>query len=237
MKKYTACKNVGIHVIIRGQNPNKWEEIMKKIFRCIGVMTLLGAFLTGCSMGPEQVKSVPIEDEARVQTLHDATKDAIKTYFDVDVNDGVERKIEGFESYVLVDLPSETYEHRNNVFRATLEGEPEEGQVFSYGASLNPETNELTGAIVIQYSDAEPKEYTIDAQKEIAMNFIKENNLVENPDELVFEGTEKSISNTHFSGLRFTDNEKTLVMSISLQAGEITSFEFVEPIQAAEEAK
>ena len=108
---------------------------MRKLFSCIGIMGLLGAFLTGCSMGPEQMKSVPIEDPAKVETLHEITKDAMKNYFDVDVNDGVERKLEGFESYVLVDVPTESYLYRNNVIKATMESKPQEGQVASYGAS------------------------------------------------------------------------------------------------------
>lgn len=210
---------------------------MKKLLSCIGVMTLLGAFLTGCSMGPEQMKSVPIEDEAKVQALHELTKDAMQTYFDVDVNDGVERKIEGLESYVLVDVPSESYLYRNNVIKATVDGDPVEGQVYSYGASLNPETNEVTGAIIVNYSKAEPQDYTVEQQQEIAMNFIKEKNLVENPDALVFDGIEKGMSNKQYSGLRFKNNEDDLLVSVSLQTGQVSHFEFVEAIEAIEPAE
>ena len=208
---------------------------MRKLFSCIGIVTLLGAFLTGCSMGPEQMKSVPIEDEAKVEALHDITKEAMKTYFDIDVNDGIERKVEGFESYVLVDVPTESYLYRNNVIRAAFEGEAVEGQIYSYGASLNPETNELTGAIVVTYSKADPKALTTQQQQEIAMNFIKEKNLVENPDGLIFEGIEKSMSNKQYSGLKFKNNEENLIISISLQTGKVTHFEFVEPIEPTKE--
>ena len=213
---------------------------MKKLFSCIGIIGLLGAFLTGCSMGPEQMKSVPIEDPAKVETLHELTKDAMKNYFNVDVNDGVERKIEGFESYVLADVPTETYLHRNNVIKATKEGKPAEGEVVSYGASLDPETNELTGAIVVTYTEAKPQDLTEEQQEEIAMNFIKEKQLVENPDALVFEGIEKSMSNKQYSGLKFKNGEDILLVSVGLQTGQVTHFEFVEaiaPVEAAEESK
>lgn len=210
---------------------------MRKLLSCMGVMTLLGAFLTGCSMGPEQMKSVPIEDQAKVEALHDITKEAIKTYFDVDVNDGVERKLEGFESYVLVDVPTESYLYRNNVIKATVEGKPEEGQIASYGASLNPETNALTGAIVVTYSEGKAQDLTIEQQQEIAMNFIKEKNLVPNPDSLIFEGIEKGMSNKYYSGLKFKNGEDALIVSISLQTGKVTHFEFVKAIKPVEQTE
>ena len=210
---------------------------MRKLFSCIGIMGLLGAFLTGCSMGPEQMKSVPIEDPAKVETLHEITKDAMKNYFDVDVNDGVERKLEGFESYVLLDVPTESYLYRNNVIKATMESKPQEGQIASYGASLNPETNELTGAIVVTYSEAQPQDLTVEQQQEIAMNFIKEKNLVANPDSLIFEGIEKGMSNNQYSGLKFKNGDDVLLVSVSLQTGKVTHFEFVEVIEPVEPAE
>ena len=142
---------------------------MRKLFSCIGIMGLLGAFLTGCSMGPEQMKSVPIEDPAKVETLHEITKDAMKNYFDVDVNDGVERKLEGFESYVLVDVPTESY--------------------------------------------------------------------LANPDSLIFEGIEKGMSNKQYSGLKFKNGDDVLLVSVSLQTGKVTHFEFVEVIEPVEPAE
>lgn len=210
---------------------------MKKIFSYMGIMILAGTLLTGCSMGPEQMKSVPIEDTAKIETLHNITKEAMATYFDVDVNDGVDRTLEGFESYVLVDLPSETYLHRNNVIKTTAKGDPVEGELYSYGASLDPETNEITGAIIVNYSKAEPQEYTTEQLEEIAMTFIRDKQIVENPDALVFEGIEKGMSSEQYTGLRFKDGEDDVLISISLQTGKVSHFEYVKLIETPESAK
>lgn len=208
---------------------------MKKIFKCIGLITLLGTFLTGCSMGPEQMKSVPITDEARVENLHGITKEAISTYFGVNIEDNVNRTVEATENYVLVDLPSETYLYRNNIIKVTTEGDPVEGQIYSYGASIHPETNKVTGAIVVRYSKEEPKDYSVDQLQEIARTFIEDKKIVENPNDLVFEGTEKGISTKRYSGLRFKYNEDDVLVSINLQTGEVSSFEYVEAIKLEED--
>lgn len=208
---------------------------MKRIFSCIGLATLLGTFLTGCSMGPEQMKSVPITDETRVETLHNITKEAMSTYFDVTIEDDVNRTVEGSESYVLVDLPTETYLYRNNIIKATAEGDPIEGEIYSYGASINPETNKVTGAIVVRYSKEKPKEYPVEQLKQTAMTFIEEKKIVENPSELIFEGTEKGISTKQYTGLRFKYHEDDVLVSINLQTGEVSHFEYVDAIEGIQE--
>lgn len=208
---------------------------MKRIFSCIRLAILLGAFLTGCSMGPEQMKAVPITDEARVETLHNITKEAMATYFDVTIEDDVNRIVEVSESYVLVDLPSETYLYRNNIIKATAKGDPVEGEIYSYGASIHPETNKVTGAIVVSYSKEKPKEYSVEQLKQTAMTFIEEKKIVENPNELIFEGTEKGISTKQYTGLKFKYNEDNVLVSINLQTGEVSHFEYVEAIEGVQE--
>ncbi|MDA3731513.1 hypothetical protein PBV87_08490 [Niameybacter massiliensis] len=210
---------------------------MKKFLFTIGIMTMLGAFLTGCSMGPEATKTEPITDEAAVQELYDIAKDAITTYFDVNIEDGVERKVEASKNYVLVDLPSATYLHRNNMIRGMVEGDPVPNQLYSYGVSVDPNTNAVTGAIVVEASDKEPLKYEESHLEEIARQFLTEKKIVEDPSKLVYTGIEKAMTNKQYKGLRFQyNNEDDVLVTVSLITGQVRHFEYSEKIEV-EEAK
>lgn len=208
---------------------------MKKLIGTMGIILCLGAFLTGCSMGPEAVKSEPITDEGKIEELYNVAKEAMVTYFDTNIEDGVERKVEAYENYVLVDLASSTYLHRNNMIQGKAEGDPVTGELYSYGVSMDPETNAVTGAIVLEYSDAEPKEYQIETLQEIATKFLTDKQIIDDPQKLVFSGTEKAMSNKNYTGLRFGyNNEDEILITVSLQTGEVTHFEYSAKIQIEE---
>lgn len=208
---------------------------MKKLIGLMGMIIGLGAFITGCSMGPEAVKSEPITDEGKIEELYNVAKEAMVTYFDTNIEDGIERKVEAYENYVLVDLASGTYLHRNNMIQGRAEGDPVTGELYSYGVSMDPDTNAVTGAIVLEYSEAEPKEYQIETLQEIATKFLTEKQIISDPQKLVFSGTEKTMSNKNYTGLRFQyNNEDEILITVSLQTGEVTHFEYSAKIQLEE---
>ncbi|MEF9959041.1 MAG: hypothetical protein RR090_06920 [Niameybacter sp.] len=211
---------------------------MKKFLCTIGILTAVGAFLTGCSMGPEATKTEPIEDEAKVQELYNVAKEAMVTYFDTNIEDGVERIVEGSKNFVLVDLPSQTYLHRNNMIKGTAEGEPVPGEIYSYGVSMDPDTNAITGAIVVEYLEAEPQKYEIETLQESATNFLIDKNIIEDVSKLVYSGTEKAMSNEVYTGLKFQyNNEDDILVTVSLQNGQVRHFEYSAKIEVEQPAE
>lgn len=208
---------------------------MKKLISTIGMILCLGAFVTGCSMGPEAVKSEPITDESKIEALYNVAKEAMVTYFDTNIEDGKERKVEAYANYVLVDLPSATYLHRNNMIQGKAEGNPVAGELYSYGVTMDPNTNAVTGAIVLEYSEAEPTEYPVETLQEIATQFLIDKKVIDDPQKLTFSGTEKAMSNKNYTGLRFKyNNEDEILITVSLQTGQVTHFEYSPKIQLEE---
>lgn len=208
---------------------------MKKLISTLGMILCLSIFVTGCNMGPETVKSEPITDQSQMDTLYNVAKEAMLTYFDTNIEDGKERTIEAYANYVLVDMPSATYLHRNNMIQGKLEEQPEPGELYSYGVSMDPETNAITGAIVVNYLEDEPQAYSVEALQEIATAFLIDKQIIDNPQNLIFSGVEKKMSNKQYTALRFQyNNEDEILTTISLQTGKVTHFEYSAKINLEE---
>lgn len=203
---------------------------MKRIMKIVGVLSLLGVLIVGCSSANITTETVEITNDEIKMQMKEVAAETIKQYFDIDVNDGVEREEVAFENQI-VDKKTGTKTHVSNMFKGTTMAEAEEGDIQSYGVVLDKDNQTVQGAILQLFSTGQTQKYKDPQLKEIADQFAITTGVVDEPSKWIYDGIEKAVSNQQMKVLRYKNEEiKTyLLVGVSLQTGKVTYFERTVP--------
>lgn len=197
---------------------------MKSIIKAISVFSLLSLILAGCSSSNKSIESVEITNDEIKNQMKEIAATTIKQYFDIDINDGLEREEVANEN-IIVNKSEETKEHINNMFKATVVGQAKEGELYSYGVVLDANNENVQGAIITTFTSAKAQKYKEGELRVIGDQFILKSGIVEAPTEWTYKGIEKSASNQQFTALRYKKDNMYLLVGVSLHTGKVTYFE------------
>lgn len=186
----------------------------------VGVLLLSLGTLTGCS----KVKQEVITDESKVSIMKEEAQNAISTYFDLQVND----ELVMTES-LIKNVPKEVYEDRMNptyVFTAQAEGDPIEGQLYSYGLLVNEDQSKLLGVYSSVYSTEVGAEYTDEQIDSIAQAFLYEHHLVDESASLELLRVTDYKRESYVKMVTYQYGEVYILVNVSTQTGKVICFEF-----------
>ena len=184
---------------------------------------MLGVMLIGTGCGRSPYNQEPVTDEAVVDHLNTLAKEQLEKYFDVTVNDYIEmtgnvtryipREEESGLSEILILLEQQ-------------EGEPAEGQLYSYQIMVDAETDEVRGVYYGVYNTSEAGAYTEQQLDEIGRSFIEEHQMIPEGEELSLLKVKAVTGAKHIQSLTYQYGERYLLINVNTQDGKVMSFEY-----------
>ncbi|KNF07756.1 hypothetical protein CLPU_12c00290 [Gottschalkia purinilytica] len=154
-------------------------------------------------------------------TILKVAQDGLEKYFKVKVSTN-DKQIKYYDPNDLVESKTNKPIYEGIGITALSEGEPKINEIRGFEARINPDSNEILRLSVDKHVKGNAKDTVKDEEgKNIAIQFIKENKLIENIDSMKFiERTdEKGISSFKFE----YDQNKTMTIVIN-SLKEVISF-------------
>lgn len=197
------------------------EGQMKKII-AIGCL-MLGVMLMGTACGRSQYNAEEVMDEAVIHHLNELAKENLEKYFDITVNEHI--KMTGsVKKYIPKDETTGLKERL--ILLEKQEGEPIEGQLYSYQIMVDSNTDEVKGLYYGMYSTKEPGNYTEEQLDEIGRAFIKEKQMIPEGETLSLLKVEKVRGADYIEALTYQYGEHYLLVNVNTQDGKVMSFEY-----------
>lgn len=194
---------------------------MKRLLTAIFLLAT-SLSLTACSGSYGKTKKIkdPLILEAMNQTIIEATQ----YYFDTEIPKDVTFEYEGFKSFIPSTKNQKEYIHHSNIFQASTDAI--EGEISAYGGVLSPDSQSVTGLILNVFNEkVPPKSYTEDDVKDIAIQFLRDKQLVESEEKVTFVERNDKASSTYVTVLNFNSETKRFAVGVNLQFGTIVYFE------------
>lgn len=193
---------------------------MKKII-VLGCL-LVSVMLLGTGCG-SPYKQEAVTDTSTISHLNELAKENLSQYFDVQVNESAEMQA-SVTKYIPKDEASNLSELL--ILLEKKEGDPVEGELYSYQIMVDESTNEVKGLYYGLYSTAEPQTFTDEQLDEIGRAFIKEKSMIPEGEELLLVKVQKVSGAEYIQSLTYQYGEKYLLININIQDGKVMSFEY-----------
>ncbi len=194
---------------------------MKRLLTAIFLLSTTLS-LTACS--GSYGKTEKIKDPILLESLNQTIVEATQYYFDTEIPVDKTFEYEGFKSFIPSPKNTKEYIHHSNIFQASTDAR--EGEISAYGGVLSPDNQSVTGLILNVFNEkVPPKAYTEDDVKEIAIQFLRDKQLVESEEKVTFVGRNDKASSTYVTVLNFDSETKRFAIGVNLQFGTIVYFE------------
>lgn len=199
-------------------------QLMKRLLITCSLL-LLSLSLTACaSFG--KGKTEPIKDETILNTMNQTISEAVSYYFDLDVPNDVAFEYQAFKSLVPSPENKKDYTHHSDVFQATRVGDAVPNELYAYGGILSPDNTTLTGLVLSMNNEkVSPQVYSMDELETIAVEFLKEKELLLEDESISLTGKNEQASSTYMTVLNFSTDTRRYAVGINLQYGNIVYFE------------
>lgn len=196
---------------------------MKKLI-AMGCL-MLGVMFIGTACSRSQYNEEVVTDEVVMERLDELAKTYLQNYYEITVNNDVEMTATAV-MYVPEDETSGL--STRLVLLKKQEGDPTEGQLYSYQIMVDAETDEMKGLYYGVYSKKEPINYTETQLDEIGRSFIAEKQMVTGGQELSLIKVQKVSGADYIQSLTYQYGERYLLININSQDGKVMGFEYNE---------
>lgn len=196
------------------------EGQMKKIIM-LGCL-LVGVMLVGTGCGSKYTEEA-VTDTQTITHLNELAKENLEQYFDIQVDESANMQASATR-YVPKDNAGDLTELM--ILLEKQEGDPVEGELYSYQIMIDPTTDAVRGLYYGLYSTAEPQTFTDEQLDEIGRNFIKEKAMIPEDQELSLLKVQKVSGAEYIQSLTYQYGEKYLLINVNIQDGKVMSFEY-----------
>ncbi len=210
---------VRVRYIIVNTNSHRGGSGMKKY-----IYLILATFvLTGCSSSAYG-KVEKIVDDDRLSSLDAVTTQAVEYYFDIDIDEDLGYTLEAFESYI---PHNDDYIYHSNIFQAELENvDFVDGDIAGYGGIFDPVSHEVMGMVISRVTDkGETIDYTQDEIIHIALDFLKEKQLIDSTQTLTYVNTNEKASSEYLTVINLDSATHRYAVGVNLQYAKVVYFE------------
>ncbi len=192
------------------------------------IVILISLLLSGCSSSAPS-NDVIIEDPARISQYNQMAIDAIDEYFDIEIPENVEFAQQALESYTTVEGIDDSI-HFANIFQASRDiNKIENGDVYAYGIVLSPDDRTINGVLLSIFDDDLPViAYTLDELLEIAENFLRKHDFIEDWDTITHIPASELSSESPLSIIQVQSSTHKFAIGISTQYSKVILFERIE---------
>ncbi len=195
---------------------------MKRLLTAILLLST-SLSLTACS--GNYGKTEKIKDPILLESMNQTIIKATHYYFDTEIPVDKSFEYEAFQSFIPSTQNKKEYIHHSNIFQASTDAK--EGEISAYGGVLTPDNQSVTGLILNVFNEkVPPKAYTEDDVKEIAIQFLRDKQLVESEEKVDFVERNDKASSTYVAVLNFDSETKRFAVGVNLQFGTIVYFEY-----------